>query len=983
MEELRLSPHEWDAVIARTDGPQLVVAGPGAGKTEFLVRRAAHLIRSGLSAESIIILAFSREGALRLRDRVLKAVGRSVQSVSSSTFHSFARRLLEAYSGGPTPQLLTSSEQVALVAELLTEDDPKRWPPRLRPLLGSPTLASDTADFILRSAERSISPDRLEELATRHPDWRALPDLYRRYLDRSRDLNRIDYGTLFVEATRLLDNPEIAQSISEQFRYALVDEFQDTSPAQADLLSRMALRNPNVTAAGDPYQSIFSFRGAELRNLDEFPRRFGEDSLRIVLTTSFRVPRQILDSALAITSGAELPGAAGPMVPANHGGVIEAYLFEHQSEESDWIADQIEHAHLIERMNLKDIAVVVRSKQRLLTELSRSLERRGIPHKKPDARLVDHQAVQLVLDLAKAAAWNSREPTEEHNEVARRILLGPLVSLTVGKERDLARRRISDHITWSEAIRRELPEQSDLADLLESPEWATTLPAANGFWFLWEHLPRICEIVAEPAASDFRNAWTSFSQALRRQRERDPSVTLYRYWEVASTESFEATPLFDVDGSTDTLFLGTLHQLKGKEFEVVFIADATDDLFPDLRHGISLLDPHLLSTGVSATHNTFVRFRLQEETRFAYTAMTRARSRVVWSASLNGETGTERIPSRFLVAAASMGDRVSAEAPPPSSGPPITPRQVEALLRRTLADPTNVPAERLAAATVLAEAPQKHWDPNHFAGLRLPGPDEGVITGRLTLSPTRVERYLECPRRYVFERQLTIQQPDSSYLQFGNIVHAVLQEAETRSLKRGSSPVSLPEIHSILDKHWETADFGSAPLNDAWYRKAEECLDRLIREWPEDATNPIAVEHDLEHTIGGVQWRGRADRIDSPSPGELRIIDYKTSAQIPSKQEAAKSLQLAFYLLAAAADPRLAEKGQPTGAELWYPRTTYKGFRRSFDISELVPVQTEMEHATDRIQAEDWAPRINPNCAKCQVRIVCPLWPEGREAFMS
>lgn len=988
-DELQVNPEDWPAVIAEAEGPQLVVAGPGTGKTEFLVRRAIHLINErGVPPEQLLVLTFSRRAAADLRERILTGIGRSTVALPASTFHSFAQRVLEARVADTgweaLPTLLTGPEQVAFVAELLSGEDAARWPLPMRGLLSTTTFAEELTDFILRCRERLLGPDDLARRAEDRADWRALPDFYRRYLEETERRGRIDYGGLLVAVVDLLAQPETRASVAGQYRFVFADEYQDTSPAQAALLDRLTADHRNLTVAADPYQSVYSFRGADLSNVAAFTTRFrdldGRPARRLVLTTSFRVPAEILDAALRVTERGSLPGAAGPVTPAPHRGRVEAYVFDQHTAEADWIAAEIARLHLVERVRLADMTVLVRSKRHLLPELSRALERREIPHDQPDIRLVDHPAVRVVFDIVRAAAGHLS--AVEADLTLRRILLGPLFALPVGRERELLRRRRRTGEPWAKVLAAELDDAAELAELLREPEWATRPPPADGFWELWQRLPPFERIVADDARRDHRAALASFAQALGRHSERDPTASLADYVRLADSEDFEATPLLSFrPPGEERLTVTTLHQAKGLEFDVVFIADAIEGIFPDTRRPRSFLQPHLLAG--DRAEGDLTRFRLQEEMRLAYTAMTRARRRVVWTATDAGIEEAERRPSRFLLAVSDTESVADLPHPGTRRDNPVTLREVEALLRRTATDPAAASPRRLAAVAVLARPPiPDAWDPRRFAGVAPRGPDAGLLDSAPVLSPSQADGYETCPRRYVFERRLRVVETSSPYARFGSLVHQVLEETERAALQRGDPHGSMEEATRILGRVWEEADFGSPVLNEAWRHRAERLLDRLYTEWPPDSRRAVAVEHPLSFTAGGLPWVGRADRIEEHRPGELRVVDYKTSASPPPLKDAARSLQLGFYLLAAAADPDLVRHGTPTAAELWFPLARTKSWRRPFKPEAADEVVERLEAVAAGILAEDWTPRIGRHCERCAVRIVCDRWPEGREAFI-
>jgi superfamily I DNA/RNA helicase/RecB family exonuclease len=988
---IRLEPEDWPQALDQVHGSQLVVAGPGTGKTEFLVRRAIRLIEGGhASPGQIVVLTFSRRSAAELAGRIGAGLGRGSVGVDASTFHSFAHRLLETHWDGPVGSLLTGPEQIRIVGRLLAAEDPADWPLPFRPLLGSPTFAEEVADFLLRCRERLVGATELRRRAEERADWRALPAFFDRYDRLLRDTGRIDYGTLLVDAIDCLARPEVAAAVSDQHHFVLVDEYQDTSPAQARLLEALTARRHNLTVAGDPYQSIYSFRGAEVRNIADFAERFADQqgTVRLVLARSFRVPDAIMAAALRVVSSGELPGSAGPVTPAPHPGRVEAYIFDQQSAEAEWIASEVERLLVEEGVKHSRVAVLVRSKRRLLPELSRALERRRIPHDTPDSRLVDHPMIQVVLDLTRAAAWGGLDASEypgaadEIDRLMRRVLLGPLLAVPVAVERELLRLRRRSAASWPQVLER-LPEAGTVAELLADPVWATGTSATDGFWRLWTTIEAFAGIATDPISRDDRAALTSFAQALGRQAERDPSLTLLGYAELAEDDDFEATPLLSARRSEDRVVLTTLHQAKGLEFDVVFIADAAEDVFPDTRRSRALLQPHLLSPDRSPDAAGQIMFRLQEEMRLAYTAMTRARSRVVWTATGAGIEESGSRPSRFLLAAADVEAVTDLGAPPDRTGDPVSALEVETRLRRSLVDPTGPAAERLAAVTVLAHPVRADsWDPEAFAGLAEPGPDSGIVEQPVRLSPSQAEAYETCPRRYAFERRVRLQSAASPYLTFGALVHAVLEGVERKALQEGRPRSSADEALRHLDELVQRADFGSPVLAQAWRRRAGELFQRLYREWPTDSAGIVTLERNLELEIDGIRWLGRADRIERTVSGALRIVDYKTGGTPLTKLEAGRSLQLGFYVMAASADRSLSEADTPIEAQLWYPLAKAKSWRPTFDPAMLTTVRERLLAAAQGIGAEDWTPRVGAGCRTCPVRLVCDRWPEGREAFV-
>ncbi len=970
MTEVRLHPEDWDGAIADASGPQLVVAGPGAGKTEFLVRRTRHLIATGVPPEKILLLSFSRRGAADLRTRIAAGMERSFSVIAASTFHSLAMRILEAHGpqGGweQTPTLLTGPEHVELVATLLGAEDPAGWPLPFRPVLANRAFAEEVADFGLRAAERLVDPDQLQALG--RDDWRALPGFFRRYREALVERGRIDYGTLQVEALRLLEHPNTSAALAAAFQFVLVDEYQDTTVAQARMAESLAATHRNLTVAGDPYQSVYSFRGAELTNVAGFPDRFrdsgGVPARRIVLTRSFRVPAAILKAAVRLTAGAGLPGSAGPVEPAPGIGSVETYGFDQQSAEAEWIAAELQRLHLADRIPYRRMAVLVRSKRRFLPELSRALDRRRIPHLRPDSRLADHGAVRPVLDLAEAATGDTA--------ALRRVLMGPLVALTLSATREIERRATGKG--WPEALQHAGEQVRVVAELLREPDWAVAAPAAEGFWKLWTTVAALPALALN--AVENRRALSSFSQALDRLRERDPGVGLAGYAALVRSEDFEAEPLISYrDGDADRVTLTTLHQAKGMEFDIVVIADAREGVLPDLRSRDSLLGTRHLSPTSAGDDQTYARFRVQEERRLAYTAMTRARTRVVWTCTVGSPDHSDGAPSRFL---ALVAGRPLAEAvrPPRDDTSPTTPRDAEAWLRRRVGDPALPAVDRLAALGALAA--DDPWRPrpiDKFAGVLTPGPDSGLLDAETRMSPSQADSYTACPRRYAFERRLRISDGGSKYADLGSLIHRVLEIVEREAVAAGRDHGDTARALEVLAAEFDPAEFDGSPWADSWRRRAERILTHLYTAWPGKGP-AVGFESAVEYELDGVRWSGRVDRAEQRGD-KVHVIDYKTGTTVLKVDDAAGAVQLGFYVLASGNDVG--------GAEFWYPghqAVKQKSVTvRRFDMKRLPDVLDAMTRAQQGVLAEEWPTVTGEHCERCPVRIVCPEWPEGREAY--
>ena len=972
-----LTPEDWDAAIGHTKGPQLVVSGPGAGKTEFLVRRAAHLSKQGVTPHELVVLSFSRRNAADLERRITAVLPDEAQAIRATTFHSLGFRILEALGGSvfgwqSMPALLTGPEQVAFVSRLLRSELSAAWPEHLRRLLHNRSFAEEVTDFLLRASEHRMNADSVTELVPEQPDWAALPSFMTRYRQALKDEHRIDYASLLGLAIDTLQHPAAAEFLSD-VSHVLVDEYQDTTPTQVAFLDALTKSTGNLTVAADPYQSIFSFRGADLANVANFPEAF-PGTTTFVLTQSFRVPKEVLRSAEQLTLG-ELPGSAGPVSPAGAGGRVDVFGFDQHTHEAEWIAGELHRIHLMDKVPFSRMAVLLRTKQRVLPELSRALERRGIPHNRPNQRLTDQPAIRFLRDLTALAA-GGLSPSETLR-AARRILLGPFFQLAIGKERAISRLIEAQPDLLPELIADQVAEGVALSQLLSSTDWATSMPARDGFWYLWTTLPQFSMLVELEDGSQFIPPLSSLSQVLSHLAEREPGMTLHDYFQASDQGEFEADTLLSFTADEDdALVLTTLHQSKGLEFDTVFIADAIDGAFPDLRRRTSLLNTHYLSPALRSPLAER-QFRLQEETRLAYTAMTRASRRVIWTYTTAATMGVIGRPSRFIDQLG--GPQKLSEA----HDDPVTASEAEGLLRRTLTDPRCLDVKRLAALSVLSRNPGGVLsDPSSFTGLVPKDPEAPIVDPQAHFSPSQADLYSGCPLRYAFYRHVGLGGSDSVYMSFGTLIHGIAEKVDLLLLKGDLPTDKLSVSLELLDESFDPVDFGGDPWAQVWHENGIKTLTKLYTSAPLDGYTVRFAEKHLNLEIEGERWVGRADRIDQNDDGHLRVVDYKTGTGVPSQAEVAESTQLGFYQMAALADADVQQMGEVTEAELWFPRGPNKGFtRRRFDPANVPLVRERLIEIAIGVRSESFEPTINPSCGRCDFRILCPAQPDGQEAF--
>ncbi|MFD9482739.1 ATP-dependent helicase [Streptomyces sp. NPDC059991] len=432
------------AVVDHGRGPLLVLAGPGTGKTTTLVEAVAARVAAGTDPERILVLTFSRKAAVELRDRMALRLG-GTRGPQATTFHSYCYALVRAHQDADLfaepLRLLSGPEQDVAVRDLLAGQlglereglAPVRWPDELRACLTTRGFADEVRAVLARSRELGLGPDALADFARRtgRPDWRAAAAFLAEYLDVLDLQGVLDYAELVHRAVLLAERaphsgtashisssaPSYGPALADAYDAVFVDEYQDTDPAQVRLLRALAGGGRTLVAFGDPDQSIYAFRGADVNGIldfpDTFPRADGTPAPVEVLTTSRRSGEALLKATRLLTRRMPMPRLPSEKVRAHRelaavraGGRVESYTYPTASTELENIADIIRRAHLEEGVPWHDMAVLTRAGTRALSALRRALTSAGVPVEVDgtDIPLRHEPAVTPLLTALRAVA---------------------------------------------------------------------------------------------------------------------------------------------------------------------------------------------------------------------------------------------------------------------------------------------------------------------------------------------------------------------------------------------------------------------------------------------------------------------------------------------------------------------------------------------------------------------------------------------------
>ena len=650
-----LNPAQYEAVIYQ-GGPLLIVAGAGSGKTRVLTHRIAYLLATGRARGSeILAITFTNKAAAEMRERLETLVGGAGKYMWVLTFHSACVRILrrehEAAGLRSSFSIYDATDSQRLITLIVRElgIDPKRFTPK--------AFANRISDL----KNELITPLQFAETAnTSNPFERHLAEVYRAYNQRLKAANALDFDDIIMRTVQLLRaKPAIAQLYRRRFRHVLVDEYQDTNHAQYVLVRELvgvASQGPSgeLTVVGDSDQSIYAFRGATIRNIEEFEKDF-PNSHTILLEQNYRSTQNILSAANAVISQNDGRRAKNLWTALGDGEKIVGYVADSEYDESRWVSQEIERLGEENGVRPGQVAVFYRTNAQ-----SRALEeafmRAGVPYKVvggtrfyerkeiKDAlaylRAVDNPddtvSLRRIFNVPKRGLGQKAEATLAAHAEQYGISFGQAISDAAGRARPqtpdgqitlappvagLATRtrtqvRRFDDIL--EGLRTQLREGAGVAELLDS--------ALDTSGYLAE-----LRASDDPQdASRVENLAELHAVAEDFQQE-NPTGTLAEFLERVSLVA-DSDQIPDDDGGQGQVTLMTVHTAKGLEFPVVFVTGFEDGTFP---HSRSLADEA----------------ELAEERRLAYVALTRARERLYLTrAAVRSAWGASNVmvASRFL-----------------------------------------------------------------------------------------------------------------------------------------------------------------------------------------------------------------------------------------------------------------------------------------------------------------------------------------------
>jgi DNA helicase-2/ATP-dependent DNA helicase PcrA len=1005
--------------VTHGDGPLLIVAGAGTGKTQVVTRRIAWLIATRRARPSeILALTFTDKAAAEMQARVDRLVPYGYTDTAIATFHAFGDRLIREYALelglAPDVRVLSRPEVVIFLRERLFDFELERFRP-----LGDPTrFLGALAGHFSRLKDEDIDPatylaeaDRevgaaalLAELADETDagdDARevaaAAVEAAERQLELARAFARyqvllgevgfIDFGDQVALALRLLRESAAARmEIRRRFRYVLVDEFQDTNRAQSELVEMIAAPARNLTVVGDDDQSIYRFRGAAMSNIVEFRDRPGRPRV-IVLRRNYRSRAGILEASqrlirfndpdrLEVQAGIDKRLRAQRAEPpvGRRPAAVRHEAFATGAEEADWVAREI-GGRVARGAAPRDHAILIRTNAEA-DAILRSLNIAGLPWRfSGTSGLYARPEVRLLLSFLRAVA-DLGSSVDVYALAASDVygLGGEDLTdiVAAARRRNRSVWEVLDEVARQPGILRLAPATRTavarlVADLRRYSELAHVRPAGEVLYAFLKDSGLLARYAQSGAAAEeaLLNVGRFFD-IVRAQSAllADDRCSFLAGHLQTLIEAGDDPPTAELDGDADAVAVLTVHKAKGLEFPTVFLVGLVDGRFPSGGRRDPLAIPSALLGGPHADGDVHRR----EERRLFYVGMTRARDELILSHAADYGGRRARRVSPFVLEALDLPD---AEAVGPGAG-----RQS---------------AERLAG----------------FESAAAPVEPVRRPTGEpLMLSFGQVDDYLTCPLRYRYGHVVRVPVAPHHALVYGSALHRAVQEFHRRQGR--AEIMTEAQLEAAFDAAWTSEGFLTREHEEARLAAGKAALRRFRAEQLlPGSVVPTYVERDFSFSLDGDRIRGRWDRVDveplpvgtgpagspavasEPATGgrssadvveptlpllpreRVTITDYKSSDvrdPVKARQRARESLQLTIYAMGyEAMTGRL-----PDAVQLHYLETGVVG-RASVDEKRLARGRERIALAAAGIRARAFEPTPSVlACTYCPYRDICP-----------
>ncbi len=955
------------AAIKHGEGPLLIIAGAGTGKTTVITERVKYLIEKKLAEPSEILgLTFTEKAAREMEERVDVALPYGYTQMWIMTFHSFCDRILrrEALHIGYDPKykLMTEAETIQLTRKNLFRFDLNYFGP-----LGNPTkFISGMIQHFWRLQDENISPSEYiawakakgksqkskldKEEKIENEKWLELAGAYKTYEELKIKEGVMDFGDLIVKTIKLFrERPNILKEYQNQFKYILIDEFQDTNFAQYQLVKLLANPNKrsNVTVVGDDSQSVYKFRGAAVSNILQFKKDY-KKSKNVVLTKNYRSTQTILDSAYKLIQNNNPDtlefqlGISKKLVAVRKDKKEEPIGFVHMDRvenEADAVAKKIKELARLEKREYKDFAILVRANNHA-EPFSRALSRNGVPYQflGPGRLFRQPEIIDLISYLK--VLYNFEDSVSMYRLLSIEYLdIDGRDLAAIGNYARKYNLSLFESVEKIDDIKVSDKTKEQVEKIVEvikkHLKLARRESAGQLLYYFLEDTGLLTKLLT-PTTADAEKRAANISKFFDKLKtyevdHEDAGVISVVDWLDLSMEMGESPAANDVDWmEVNAVNILTVHSSKGLEFPVVFLVNLTSGRFPTVERREQIPIPDELIREI-LPHGDY---HMEEERRLFYVGMTRAEDRLFFTtANYYGEGKREKKLSPFIFEA--LGDEA------------VGSEEEQKGKQLSFLDYSKK-----------EEKVESHANKFHID----------------YLSYSQIETFRVCPLHYKLRYIYKVPTPPSASQSFGISIHNALKDfyISIKEDKKASKELLL----GLLESNWIREGFSSKSHERKFFEQAKKYLSEYFeKEYGKDII-PVLLEQPftipLELGTRPLKIGGKIDRVDELPNGGLEIIDYKTGANVPTQKQVDHDLQLTFYALAATImkEKPFGRKPEEVKLTLYY----FDGHKKISTVrtkSDLEKVKKEIFKIREEIEKSDFACSKGMLCRNCEYKLLC------------
>lgn len=982
----RILNREQRQAVRFGNGPLLIIAGAGTGKTTVITERIAYLIaKKKARPEEILALTFTQKASREMEERVDLLVPYGATQMWILTFHGFCDRVLrtEALALGLNPgyTLLTESESIQLVKNHIFEFQLSYFRP-----LGNPTKFIDgMISHFSRLKDEDISQAQYEAWAKKQVNDASTPEereeaahyvelacAMKTYEELKIKENVFDFSDL-VEKTLLLfrNHPSVLAKYQRQFKFVLVDEYQDTNFAQNELAMLLAKPENNLNICGDDDQSIYKWRGAAISNIIQFRKKYPKAKI-VVLTKNYRSVQSVLDSSYRLIQHnnpdrLEVAEHIDKRLECMRRTLGEPITYIYEGRVEDEAEEVIKTILSLTRGDSakyepKDVAILVRANAHA-EPFVRSMLRHGVPYqflgpgqlfKQPEVKdLIAY--LTFLCDISDSVSLYRIMTMEQFAIPSRDVAL--LLSLSKRSGKSL-------YETAESAVyaNTHTPKQTQI----ETGEHDGELIEENGltlggneslkrfFTLISGHLSKIRTDTAGQILYDFlvesglMKSFTSVSTKKEQSQadniakffdkiksyeasHNEAGVFAVSEWIELAMNLGESPTASDMDWTANNAVnILTVHSAKGLEFPIVFVVNLVSMRFPTTQKREQIPIPDALIRELLPVGDA----HLEEERRLMYVAMTRARDRLyLTAANYYGEGKREKKLSPFLGEV--FGDEVYKT--------PSHPRDQDPQLR------------------LLDFAKPKEMDISSQEKKR-------NIT---YISYSQFETFRTCPLQYKYRYMLRVPVPQTPALLFGDTIHKTIRlfYEDVRAKK----PVSKETLLAYYEGQFPSGKYRNRTYEQSLYDHGKELLSEYFDTTFDPTVTVLALEQPFKiHMKQSLFMGGKIDRVDQLPDGTIEIIDYKTGTA-PKRRDVSSDFQLSVYTLAASDVSLYGKKPEDIRVSLYFFEGQQK-VTATRTKEQADEVKEEVKKTAESIEKSSFEPNPGRHCDYCEFRKICDAW---------